>query len=217
MNRKCIIEKINENKKSLLLILAYALFASTTYELFNRPFGNVRNLKMPIDDLIPMVKELIIVYHTYFPMIILSAYLTFKYNNKSYLHFIVSLFLAQIASYFIYVTFQTYVPRYDTSLLGDDLFSKIIKITYAIDNTYSGMPSMHVCNMTLSCIFFSKLEISKIYRVMAIAFMILIAATTVLVKQHVFIDIPTGFIHAIIFYVISKHVLEIYRRKKCQH
>ena len=216
MNKTCIIDKINKNKKSLLLILAYALFASTTYELFNRPFGTVRNLKLPIDDLIPMVKELIIVYHTYFPMILLTAYLTFKYANKSYLHFIVSLFLAQIASYFIYVSFQTYVPRYDTSLLDNDIFSKIIKLTYSIDNTYSGMPSMHVCNMTLSCLFFSKLEINKLVKILAIAYMILIAATTVLVKQHVFIDIPTGFIHAIIFYVISKYILEFYRRKKCQ-
>lgn len=202
-----------QDNKSFFLLVAYGLYALTTYELFNRPFGTVRNLKMPIDDMIPFIKELIVVYHMYMPMILLTAVLVFVYDNKQYKRFIITLFVAQTFSYVIYMTYQTYVPRYDISLLGDDIFSKLVKLTYSVDNTYSGLPSMHVANMTLSSIFLSKTSISPRKKKPLIAFMILIGATTVLVKQHVIIDVPSGLVYAIATYLLTKFVMDIYENK----
>ncbi len=192
------------------LLIGYVLFASITFELFNRPFGEVRSLKIPLDDKIPFVKELILVYHTFFFLVILTCLLILLYKPALYRHLLYTLFFAQIAAYVIFVSFQTYVPRYDITKLGDDFFSKMVSYTYRLDNSYSGAPSLHVCNMCISSWFFLKLPVRKSVKVITILYMMLIALTTVLVKQHVFLDIPTGILHA----VFSIVVIDLFAKKR---
>ena len=196
-------KRYKESKKEFYWILWYVIYSGITYELFNRPFGIVRNIKIPFDDLIPFIKEFIIIYHLFMPMVILSCILVFIYNKKDYKKVMLTMFLAQTASYIVFVLFQTYVPRYDINLLGNDIFSNLVKFTYSIDNPYSGIPSMHVCNMVLSSIFIYQINLKKNIKIFLISFMTLIAITTVLVKQHVFLDIPGGIIHAIISYYLG--------------
>lgn len=190
------IRKFRREPKEFFLLLGYALFASLTFELFNRPFGEVRNLKIPFDDKIPFVKELILVYHTFFFLVLLTCILTFLYRKELFRKLIFTLFIAQILAYVIFMSFQTYVPRYDVAKLGDDIFSRLVYHTYQIDNSYSGAPSLHVCNMCISAWYFAKLPFKKMTKILVIAYMMLVAATTVLVKQHVFLDIPFGILHA---------------------
>ncbi len=197
------------NKKDFMWLVAFIIYAMVTFELFNRPLlGPVRSLKIDFDDKIPFIKEFVIAYHTFMPMIALVGILLFTYDKENYRRFIIALFFAQTASYVIVLFFQTKVPRYDTSLLGNDFFSKMIKATYALDNAYSGAPSMHVCNMVLSCLYFAKLKTKKSVKILVIVYMIFVALTTVFVKQHVFLDIPAGLIHALFSYYVVQYYLD---------
>lgn len=207
-------KRYKESKKEFYWIIWYVIYAAITYEIFNRPFGIVTNIKIPFDDLIPFIKELIIIYHLFMPMIILTCILVFTYDKKNYKKLMLTIFLAQTTSYLVFVLFQTYVPRYDVNLLGNDIFSNLVKYTYSIDNSYSGIPSMHVCNMVLSSVFIYKTNLKKNVKILLISFMTLIALTTVLVKQHVFLDIPGGLIHAIINYFIASFIYKKYITKK---
>lgn len=216
MKIKKIINEIKNDKITSSGIFIFALFSTITFELFNRPWGQVSNLWIPFDDMIPFVKELIIVYHTFMPTIILVGLLILTVNKEEYKKLVISLFIAQISAYIIYVLFQTHVPRYDTNLLGDDFFSNMVRATYAIDNSYSGAPSLHVADMSL-CIFY-LLRIKKIKKstkTMLTLYMILIAFTTVLVKQHVVLDIPAGFIHAVICFFVTNFLYDSFI-KKCR-
>ena len=188
---------LNE-KYAISWLFIYVIFCATTYELFNRPFGIVKNIKIPFDDMIPLVKELIITYHTYIPTLIIVGYIIYKHNFKEYKKMILTLFLAQITAYVTFMLFQTYVPRYDVTLLGNDIFSELIKYTYIIDGTYSGAPSMHVCVMSIAIFYLLKTKFNNPLRIFLVLYMILICSTTVLVKQHVFLDIPFGVLHAIL-------------------
>lgn len=190
-----------EKKYAFSWLIIYILFCAATYELFNRPFGTVKNIKIPLDDMIPLIKEFIIPYHTYIPALIVAAYIIYKRNFNEYKKLILSLFLAQITAYIVFMLFQTYVPRYDINLLGNDIFSQLIKQTYLIDGTYSGAPSMHVCVMSLGMFYLLKIKFNNIAKILLIAYMTLVCATTVLVKQHVFLDIPFGFLHAFLNYL----------------
>ncbi|MFM1580982.1 phosphatase PAP2 family protein [Helcococcus bovis] len=197
-----IKNKLLEKKYAFSWLFIYVVFCAATYELFNRPFGTVRNLKIPFDDMIPLIKELIIPYHTYIPTLIVVGYIIYKIDFNEYKKMILALFLAQITAYIVFMLFQTYVPRYDINLLGNDIFSNIIKHTYLIDGTYSGAPSMHVCVMSLGIFYLFKIKFNNIAKALLISYMLLICATTVLVKQHVFLDIPFGLLHAILNYCI---------------
>lgn len=182
-----------------------------SFEIFNRPLiGPVRSLKIGLDDKIPFIKEFVIAYHTFMPMIVIVGMLLFTYQKKDFRKFVISLFFAQTSSYLIVMFFQTEIPRYDVSLLGDDFLSKMIKATYTLDNNYSGAPSLHVCNMVLSSLFFAKLKAKTSTKIVVISYMIFVALTTVFIKQHVFLDIPTGIIHALFSYF----VIDYYCKRK---
>lgn len=205
--------KYKENKGGFFLIILFFIFSATSYELFNRPFGTVRNIEIGLDAMIPFIKEFIIIYHTFMLMVIVTGFILFVYDQKEYYKYVISLFIAQIIAYVIFMTFQTYVPRYPVELLGDDLFSKLVAFTYSIDNSYSGIPSMHVADMTLACIALSKSRYMSKIKPYLIAYMILIAITTVLVKQHVILDLPGGFILAVICYIIVDIGYRKYKEK----
>lgn len=197
-----IKHEFNNNKIQFSWIFIFIVFIAITFELFNRPFGEVRNLKIAFDDMIPFIKEFIIIYHTFSPMLVVVGLLLLVDKKNDYKKYIVSLLIAQLTAYVIFILFQTYVPRYDTSLLGNDIFSKLIKLTYSVDNSYSGAPSLHVCNMTIAIFYFTKSNYTKKDKIIMNLYLALIAITTVLVKQHVVLDIPAGLIHAIVCYII---------------
>ena len=209
MKIKKVIHEIKNDKITALGILFFALFSAMTFEFFNKPWGEVSNLWINIDDMIPFVKELIIIYHTFMPTVILVGLIIFTVNKDEYKKLVISLFIAQIGAYIIYMLFQTYVPRYDTNLLGEDFFSNMVRATYAIDNSYSGAPSLHVADMSL-CIFYllRTNKIKKSTKTILTLYMILIAITTVLVKQHVVLDIPSGFVHALICFFVTNYIYD---------
>lgn len=199
--------EINNNKKLYSLLIIYVLFAATTYELFNRPFGDVKIIKIALDDYIPFIKELIIPYHTFMPMVILSGSIIFVKNKFQYKKLILVLFVAQITAYISFMIYQTYVPRYPIDLLGNDIFSKLVAATYSVDASYSGTPSMHVCVMLLCIAYIYKESIKQPFKILMIIYMIFVALTTVLVKQHVVLDIPGGMVHAVLNYVFVECIL----------
>lgn len=213
MKIKEMINEIKKDKFTASGIFIFALFSAITFEMFNKPWGEVTNLSIFLDNMIPFVKEFIIIYHTFMPIVILVGLLIFTVDKKEYKKLVISLFIAQIGAYIIYVLFQTYVPRYDTSLLGDDFFSNLVRSTYAIDNSYSGAPSLHVADMSL-CIFYllRTKDIKKFTKIFLTFYMILIIFTTVLVKQHVVLDLPAGFVHALICFYLSNLIYKVFTK-----
>ena len=188
---------LNKNKE-ILYILIFAVFSAITFELFNRPFGTVTNIKIDFDDKIPFIKELILVYHTFMPLIVYTGFILYRDNKENYRKYVAALFLSQITAYVIYILFQTEVPRYNINLLGEDIFSNLVKLTYTLDNNYSGAPSLHVCHTLLASIYLHKSGIERKYVIPLILYLMLVGATTVLVKQHVVLDIPAGIVHAVV-------------------
>lgn len=200
---KKLKEEIKNDKANFLKLVYLILYMALTFELFNRPLiGKVRNLKIFFDDKIPFIKELILVYHTFIIALIVVALILFVKDKKLYNKYLLTLFISQNFAYLIYLFFQTEVPRYVFTTTENDIFSRLIKYTYSIDNNYSGAPSLHVANCLIAVIYLKKSNIKNTIKISFILYLILIALTTVLVKQHVFLDIPFGIIHGIIVYLI---------------
>lgn len=185
-------------------LVIFMLAASISYSFFNRPFGQVRSLAIGLDFKLPLIKELIIVYFFYFVMIPLTALVCMLDDRTLYKRFLFTMILARLGAYFIYYKFQTVVPTYDLNRLGHDIFSRLLYLTYTFDGRYAAAPSLHVCDMLICSFFLSKSKLGKFRKNLYIAFMILIALTTVPVKQHVLADVPIGVLHAAFFILISQ-------------
>ncbi len=210
-----IIEKLKRHPKEVIYTFLFLIYCGATFELFNRPLlGPVYSLEIAFDAKIPLIKELILVYHTFMPMVVITCLMVMLRSRDEFWKMIFVLFMSQTLAYVIYTFCQTYVPRYDTSKLGDDFFSKILKFTYEIDGNYSGAPSLHVSNMVISMIFLTRSTYKTSTKIWLNLYYFLIAITTVLVKQHVVLDIPAGMIHATFCYIIGSRIYDKYLREK---
>ncbi len=207
------INQYRKNKIFFYLLIFHILFSGLTFGLMNRPFGVVTVLKIPFDDMIPLVKQMIYIYHMFMPLVFIMGLVLFTYDIESQKVYVVSLIISQLIAYVIYYLFQTDVPRADVSLLGDDLASRMIKFTYSVDNHYSGFPSLHVGNMTTLIFILFRSKLSKKISLPVIALAVMIALSTVLVKQHVFLDMPAGIVHGIYSVFIGERILSLIEEK----
>ena len=180
-------------------------------ELLNRPIGTVRSFFIPLDSQIPVVEPLIFVYHLWSPTIFLCGILFLYRQRELGRRYFFSLALAQLQANIFFIFCQTQVPRLPLEDLSSSLAGRLIEYTYRIDNHYCGFPSIHVSLCTILIVFIWQAPVKIITKWVITLWMILIAATTVLVKQHVILDIPGGVANGLLAYGLILLVQRLYR------
>lgn len=197
--------------KAHLITLLSMPFISYIYQFFNRPIGNVRNLTLPVDGLIPLIPQFILIYHLWYLFIIINiGYLLLRDRNE-FLRAILSINLGNILAYITFFFFQSKVPR--PVIAENGIFESIVRFTYTIDQPYNGFPSIHVLTTAVMMIALARMDIRKSYKYGSLVFGLLIILSTVVVKQHVFVDILGGLTYAGASYVIISGILSRYLRK----
>ncbi|NLY09156.1 MAG: phosphatase PAP2 family protein [Tissierellia bacterium] len=194
------------NDPNLVLILVF-LINVPIFGLLNKPIGNVRDLYCFIDEIIPVIPPFILIYHSWFFFLLLNIFLLYKKNVREYRNLMANLIVGQWAAYLTFIFFQTNVTR--ASNLGNAVFDKLISTTYFIDNHYAGFPSVHALTTTALLMALWRSNHTKTYKLLASIYCILILASILLVKQHVFWDLPGGIIYAVALYPIFLILLNI--------
>lgn len=162
-----------------------------------------------IDARIPLIPIFFTVYVISYFFWILGPAIAAKCENAYYCDFVVGMIAAYVVGACIFVFYPTIMDRAAEGLLGncDGVWNRCVQFVYKADGGKIGsnlMPSYH-CLISTCCYLavHRRTEISKIYRVTALILTILICASTVFIKQHYFIDIPTGVIIAYITWKLS--------------
>lgn len=194
-----------------LLTLLSMPFISYIYQFFNRPIGNVRNLTLPVDGLIPLIPQFILIYHLWYLFIIFNIGYLLLRDRDEFLRAILSINLGNILAYLTFFFFQSKVPRPEN--IGTGVFEDIVRFTYTIDQPYNGFPSIHVLTTTVMMIALARMDIRKSYKYGSLVFGLLIILSTVFVKQHVFVDILGGLVYAGASYAIISVILSRFVRK----
>ncbi|MFL0249460.1 phosphatase PAP2 family protein [Clostridium neuense] len=158
------------------------------YKFLNAPHGKIHNLSTIFDECLPFVKVFIVPYITWYVFTyIILIYIYFK-NRKIYLRAVITYIVCLIISYFIFYFFQTTVPR--PELIGNDIFTNIIRLIYKFDKPFNCFPSIHVISCYIIIKSIKTLKIHKKYTKPLIYFIsMLIILSTLLIKQHVLLDI----------------------------
>ena len=187
------------------LIVVFML-SVPVFGLLNRPIGKVWDIRIPLDDLIPVVPQFIVIYHTWFPFLLLNAFLLYRMNRVEYRKMMVHLVLGQWSAYATFLVFQTVVTR--ATNLGNSFFERVIALTYVIDNNYAGFPSVHALTtmILIMAVLRSKHKVG--YKVFVVFYSCLILASILLVKQHVFWDLPAGLVYGLALYPLAVWVLK---------
>lgn len=93
-----------------------------------------------------------------------------------------------LTSCFVYLVFQTTVDR--PSIESDAIFSRLVALLYAVDRPYNCFPSLHVSLSVLAGLIWA--ERSRRVGGGMIAVVLLVSLSTLLIRQHVLLDVLSG-------------------------
>ncbi|MFA4870956.1 MAG: phosphatase PAP2 family protein [Pedobacter sp.] len=119
-------------------------------------------------------------------MLVYYKYWNLEYNKFEHIAF--SFLLIDIIAFLFYALYQTYTIRHE-----DPTF--IVPFIYSIDHATNAFPSLHVANTILAYTTIKDLTMHKKYLTILCISIIL---STVLIKQHAFLDVIGGIILSVI-------------------
>lgn len=159
-----------------------------------------------IDHYIPFNEYFVIAYLLWFAFIALGfAYFIFI-DQEGFQRTAFYLFTGMMISLLIYAIFPN-GQDLRVELNNENVFQILVSFIYSIDSPTNVCPSIHVYNslmMSISLLKSQRLKEHHIICIFIVVLALVICASTVLIKQHAFIDIVAAIILAIIIYEIGK-------------
>lgn len=187
--------------------MVLVLINAPIFAALNRPIGKVHDLYGYMDTVIPLVPFFIVIYHTWYPLMITNAFMQLWRDRDEYFRLVFAIAIGQTMAYLTFIFFQTTVTR--PVIPGSDFFSEMIKVTYSVDNHYSGFPSVHVLYLCIEMISCCRSWKPSKKKTAFLLYCALIIPSTVLVKQHVFWDIPGGILYGFIAYALGTKLFNV--------
>jgi membrane-associated phospholipid phosphatase len=197
---------LKENWKFYLINIALATgiyYSSKIYDITNHTTKNVHILQTSLDRLVPFIPQFIVIYNSLEPVIYASLIFFFIFHPKIFTAFALAMISLFLVSNFVYVVFQTQVPRPELAPHINWFIDKVITL-YQSDNPYNCFPSLHCSTSTLTASFwFVKRKYSVVAWIMAIWALGIVLSTQFL-KQHVLLDITGSLIAILLFFAFYK-------------
>lgn len=174
--------------------------------LENQDFSHMIITDTWIDQYIPFNEYFVIPYVLWFVFMVLGfAYFVFIDQSgvkRTYFY----LFLGMSSSLLIYALIPT-GQNLRVQLYNDNIFQCLVSFIYSVDSSTNVCPSIHVYNSVMMCV--SLLKSRKIKQHTWLCFLIIVLAilicmSTVMIKQHAFMDIVWALVLAIVIYSIGK-------------
>lgn len=200
---KAFLEKYQSLKYLIYFFIAYMIGFMI---LENQDFSHMIITDTWIDQYIPFNEYFVIPYVLWFVFMVLGfAYFVFIDQSgvkRTYFY----LFLGMSLSLLIYALIPT-GQNLRVQLYNDNIFQCLVSFIYSVDSSTNVCPSIHVYNSVMMCV--SLLKSRKIKQHTWLCFLIIVLAilicmSTVMIKQHAFMDIVWALVLAIVIYSIGK-------------
>ena len=193
---------LRENKH-LYIVLYYAV-VWILYRTFNQNIEPKYFLWCKLDDYIPFVKQMVIPYVMWYGYIFLPlVYMAFN-SSDDFIDLCVFMFGGMTICFIIFALFpngQNLRPNIEVT----DTYTYIINRIYSTDNPTNSLPSMHVLNsVAIHCAIARCNKLRKIKWIypVSLVLMILISASTVMIKQHSILDVFAATVLSYTLYVV---------------
>lgn len=191
--------------KNKILKIIIVISSMLLYIPVNRLISGGYNLRTDIDSYIPLLPLFVIPYLfglIFWIFTILKINLSM--DERLIKEFNLMLIIASIVSVAIYILIPTFVTR--PVVTGTDIFSDILRFIYSNDQVYNAAPSGHTFYTILCFVGLNRLVPGKKYLWGILSILIIIS--TVLTKQHNFLDIVVGIVFALGVIFISSKILK---------
>ena len=156
-----------------------------------------------IDDIVPLWTPSVVIYFLAFAQWAAGAVIIMLQDDALRKRAFTAIFIALVLSSAIFIAFPTYTVR--PEITGDGLFDKILAWVYLIDEPTNVLPSFHcLASWMIARLVMKCGGIPKWLKIGNLVLAILVFASVLLTKQHLFLDIPSALIIAEAALFISK-------------
>lgn len=172
----------------ITVILNFAVFYGT--RPFNRGLHHY-NMSLPIDDWIPFVPAAIVIYFLAFLTWVIGYCVIARESEEICCELLAAEVIAKLLSMVCFLVIPTVMVRPEVT--GNDPFSWLTAFAYAADTPDNLFPSIHCLANWFA--FRGALRCRKVgsgYKIFMGVYAVLVFAATLLVKQHVFVDVLGG-------------------------
>ncbi len=197
---------LKKEYKKMYIVVLLVIYQSLFYLISKLSPFEMHILGSTFDDKIPFIPAFIYFYVGWYLMLFIVPLLFLKDNEKTFYKYIISTFICISVCCLIYFIYPTTIIRETTLSSGITAF--IVRFIYTIDTPILNcFPSMHciICFMFMFYAWGLK-NTNKYLKITIQIVSLLVVLSTVLVKQHVVVDIISALIIAIIVYYISKRI-----------
>lgn len=194
----------------ILLVVIQSLFYMSM-KIFQGPPHLIGGL---IDQKLGFCIYAIIPYCIWYLLLFIVPYYLYKNDKNIFYKYVASYLLCILLSAFIYVIYPTTLDRPEITQNGILYF--ITKVIYWIDTpAVNCLPSMH-CALSMLFILstFTSKKTSIIFKIIICILSISIMISTLLIKQHVLVDLITGDILMTICYLYVNYDKKIVNKTK---
>lgn len=159
-----------------------------------------------IDQYIPFCEYFVIAYLLWFVFIALGfAYFIFI-DQSGFQRTCFYLFVGMSLVLIIYLVFPN-GQNQRVALNNENIFQTLVSFIYSVDSPTNVCPSLHVYNSIMMCISLLKSEYIKNHSYLSMFIIIIaffISVSTVMIKQHAFIDVIAAIVLSICIYQFGK-------------
>lgn len=149
------------------------------------------DLSTALDARIPFRPEWISIYLLSFASWAITFFLLFRQRKEHVYRNSAAYFLTLMVTGITFLVLPGAIERPEVT--GTDLFSRLVKLVYLVDQPNNLCPSLHViCSYYCWRAVYDTRGIPRWYRRFNFVFLILVSCSILLVKQHVLLDIPAA-------------------------
>ena len=183
----------------LFLIISLCTY-SNTYTILNRTIKKGNRLHCPLDKKVPFHPKFVVPYLFLFTVLIIGFLVTLFFLPIFEVQMVTFAFFIMLTStYLFYIIYPTYIEPFITP--KKDVFSKLVNLIYKHDKRFNAFPSLHVAISTLILLFVIGWNFWM--GIILFPVILMIYASTVLIKQHYLPDIPAGVTIALLSYFFT--------------
>lgn len=164
----------------------------------------------PLDDLIPLYTPAAIPYYLWYVGLFGTPLYTFFRDREAFRKYMYFALWGYGVATVVYLVYPTAIAFRPEKLEGQDLFTRMVALIYSIDTPTNVLPSLHtIMGVGIALGLGAAKPFRKpLWQVLLWVFALLVAMSTVLIKQHstldVFAAVPVCLIGGLLFFKPKK-------------
>jgi len=198
------MKKYKEFIKSIAIVMGTQAIIYFLVKSFITNY-NVMNSIMNI----PLIKGFVYFYDSWYPVVLLTAFIIYKHDKNSYYNLTFTMILGAFLSHITFIIYPTMVLR--PSIEVNTLTDFILDFTYKTDTpAVNCLPSVHCLYcFILSYYTLRSKNLNFTYKIFIIIYHTLIILSTLFIWQHIIEDTILAFIYA----AIAITIVSIFKEK----